>query len=351
MAQAVVASGAAVDDTDADTVTDAEVIAVRALTHRFGRLTAVDGVDLTVRPGEIYGFLGRNGAGKTTLIRALLGLLRPTAGQVRLFGTQVRGGRTDPRVWARVGYLVEGPGLYPQLTVRDHLGLTARYRGLGQHDADAVSERLGLAGYADVPARQLSLGTRQRLGLALALVHRPALLVLDEPVSGLDPAGVVDVRILLRELADGGATVFMSSHLVVEVARLADRVGIIHEGRLVTELSGARIDGAAPGHRLVATFRTTALAERAQEALTAWGVDCVLDQTRVTTTTPVAVEHPDTAAVRLVEAGAPPMSLTVEHEDLEHVFLRRTSSSVAADSVAADSVAADSVPAVAAGAA
>lgn len=304
--------------------TNDDVIAVHGLTHRFAGLTAVDAVDLAVRHGEIYGFLGRNGAGNATLIRTLLGLLTPTDGQVHLFGTPVRGGRTDARLWARVGYLVEGPGLYRQLTVRDHLNLTARYRGLGRREADAVCARLGLRPYVDIPARRLSLGTRQRLGLAMALLHRPDLLVLDEPVNGLDPAGVVEVRILLRELADEGVTVFMSSHLVGEVAHLADRVGIIHEGRLVTELTKTDLVGASARSRLVMSFRSPGVAQRACDGLTAVGLRCAVDGTRVSTVTPWGLQRPDDVAVRLVEVGAPPISMTIDHEDLEQAFLRLT---------------------------
>jgi ABC-2 type transport system ATP-binding protein len=305
-------------------VTGSEVVQVRGLTHRFGRLAAVDDVDLTLREGEIYGFLGRNGAGKTTLIRTLLGLLTPTRGKISLFGEPVRGGRTAPEVWTRVGYLVEGPGLYPQLTVRDHLKITARYRRLGRHGVEMVLARLQLTGYADVPARRLSLGNRQRLGLALALVHRPALLILDEPVNGLDPAGVVEVRGLLRELADDGATVFMSSHLVVEVAQLADRIGIIHQGRLVTEMSRTHLDQADAGRRLAVGFRSPVQAEQARAALTAWGLDCTVEGAQLTSTQLRGVEQPDAVVVALVEAGAAPMSVTIQQETLEHVFLRLT---------------------------
>jgi ABC-2 type transport system ATP-binding protein len=240
-------------------------------------------------------------------------------------GTPVRGGRTAAALWARVGYLVEGPGLYPTLTALDHLRAAARYRRLTRSAVDEVIDRLDLAAYADVRARALSLGNRQRLGLALALVHRPALLILDEPANGLDPAGVVDIRTLLRGLAGEGTTVFMSTHIITEVARLADRVGIIHAGRLITELSGDQL--AVPGHeRLVASFRTTDLARRALEALATWGVDGHTDDTSLVTTSAKAIHEPDQLATRLVHAGAPPTRLAVEREDLEELFLRLTSS-------------------------
>ncbi|WP_106402273.1 ABC transporter ATP-binding protein [Actinocorallia populi] len=295
-------------------------IRTRGLTHRFGRTTAVDGVDLTIAPGEIYGFLGRNGAGKTTLIRVLLGLITPTSGEVSLLGTPVRGGRTPSALWARVGYLVEGPGLYPGLTVLEHLRIAARYRGLAAAAVDDAVDRLGLHRYAGVRARALSLGNRQRLGLALALLHRPDLLILDEPVNGLDPAGVVDVRTLLHDLAGDGVTVFMSSHLIDEVARLADRIGIIHDGGLVEELSGEDL-GAV---RLVLNFRTPELARRAAAALRHHGIDTRDEPAGLTATDPEAVRRPDLVATRLVSAGTPPTRLAVEAEDLEEHFLRLT---------------------------
>jgi ABC-2 type transport system ATP-binding protein len=299
------------------------VIRTRQLTHRFGATTAVDQVDLAVSQGEIYGFLGRNGAGKTTLIRALLGLITPTAGEVRLFGTPVRGGRTPPALWARVGYLVEGPGLYARLTVLEHASIVARYRNLPATAIADVLTRLDLERYAHVRAGALSLGNRQRLALALALVHRPPLLVLDEPVNGLDPAGVVEIRNLLRHLTDEGVTVFMSTHIIGEVARLADRVGIIHNGRLIHELSSQQL--AQTGQeRLVSTFHNADLARQAVAALRAQGTDAYVDGKTVIAIGPAAIAAPDLVATQLVQAGTAPTSLTVQREDLEQQFLRLT---------------------------
>lgn len=301
----------------------ASVIRARGLTHRFSQVTAVDTVDLQVAPGEIYGFLGRNGAGKTTLIRALLGLITPTSGEVTVLGTTVKGGRTSPALWARVGYLVEGPGLYPALTVLEHLQLASRYRRLPSAAPGETVERLDLGRYARVRAGALSMGNRQRLGLALALVHRPELVILDEPVNALDPAGVVDVRHLLRDLADQGTTVFMSTHLISEVTRLADRVGIIHAGRLIEEVSADSL-AAAARERFISTFRTPELAGRAADALRAHGIKAQADGTSVTSTAEHALRNPDQVAAHLVEAGSPPTYLSVEREDLEQHFLRIT---------------------------
>jgi len=211
------------------------VIATHALAKHYGPVRAVDGIDLHVRRGEIYGFLGRNGAGKTTTIRMLLGLIRPSAGRVTVLGTPMRPGAQA--VLRRVGCLVETASAYPNPTARENLALQARLTGAPRGAVDDAIALLGLAPYAARRAGQLSLGNRQRLSLARALLHRPEVLVLDEPANALDPAGIVEVRELLRHLADAqGVTVFMSSHILAEVAHLADRIGIIHAGRLVEEL-------------------------------------------------------------------------------------------------------------------
>ncbi|HEX9901616.1 MAG TPA: ABC transporter ATP-binding protein [Acidobacteriota bacterium] len=195
----------------------------------------MDGLDLCVRRGEIYGFLGRNGAGKTTTIRLLLGLIRPTAGQVTVLGNRVKPGRQA--VFARVGYLVETATAYPNLTVRENLDIQRRLTAAPRGAVAEAIKLLHLVEYADRRAGRLSLGNKQRLALARALLHHPQVLLLDEPANGLDPAGIVEVRGLLRRLADErGVTVFLSSHILPEVAHLADRIGIIHAGRLVEEL-------------------------------------------------------------------------------------------------------------------
>ena len=212
------------------------IIATRALTKRYDDVLAVDGLELDVRRGEIYGFLGRNGAGKTTTIRMLLGLIRPSAGDVTVLGRRIVPGETG--VFARVGYLVETATAYPNLTVRENLDIQRRLTGAPAVSVKQAIERLSLGTYADRRAGQLSLGNKQRLSLARALLHSPDVLVLDEPANALDPAGIVEVRTLLRELADErGVTIFMSSHVLTEVAHLADRIGIVHNGRLIEESS------------------------------------------------------------------------------------------------------------------
>lgn len=233
------------------------------LTKRYGDVLAVDALDLEVREGEVYGFLGRNGAWKTTTIRMLLGLVRPTAGEVVVLGRRVGG---DPGWLADVGHLVETATGYPNLTVGENLDIQRRLTGSPKAAVAEVVERLGLGPCTGRQYRRLSLGNKQRLALARALLHRPRLLVLDEPANGLDPAGIVEVRGLLRELVDrDGVTVFMSSHLLAEVAHLADRIGIVSAGRLIEECE--RSDLAARARAYVATAFTDA--EREQDLLTA----------------------------------------------------------------------------------
>lgn len=206
------------------------MIESRALTKRYRHTTAVDGLSLRVEPGEVYGFLGLNGAGKSTTIRMLLGMTRPTSGTVRLFG------RARPD-WRRVGYLVDGAHAYPGLTVRENLEITRRLRREPDRAAaDRVTDLFGLTPYRDRRAGTLSLGNAQRLGLAKAVLHRPDLLVLDEPANGLDPLGIVELRGILRRLAhQEGTAILVSSHILAEVARTADRIGIIDRGRMLTE--------------------------------------------------------------------------------------------------------------------
>lgn len=212
------------------------VISTVGLSKRYGEVSAVEELALDVRRGEIYGFLGRNGAGKTTTIRMLLGLIRPTSGEVRILGQRIAPGETA--VLGRVGYLVESATAYRNLTVRENLEIQRRLTGAPRGAVAQTIERLGLAAYADRMSGTLSLGNKQRLSLARALVHAPDVLILDEPANALDPAGIVEVRELLRELTtQHGVTVFMSSHILAEVAHLADRIGIVHAGRLIEESS------------------------------------------------------------------------------------------------------------------
>lgn len=294
-------------------------IAVTNLTKRYGTTTAVDQVSLAVDAGEIYGFLGLNGAGKTTMIRMLLGMIRPSEGTVRLLDRAVRA--DEQELWRRVGYMVESPYAYPELTVRENLELFRRLRGVDDRQAvDQIIDQLALAPYADRRARTLSLGNGQRLGLAKALIHRPELLLLDEPSNGLDPAGVVEIRTLLHDLAQRqGMTIFMSSHILSEVARLATRIGIIHNGQLVEEVDASEVLQ-RQARRLIVDVRDR---PAAYEVLRAAGFAVHISQEGwLELSDEQAVMHPEDIARLLVAKDVPPVRLDVRQDDLETHFLK-----------------------------
>ena len=295
------------------------VIETDHLVKRYGSVTAVDGLSLRVDKGEIYAFLGLNGAGKTTTIRMLLGMVKPTAGQARVLGTRVHVG--ESKLWNSVGYLVETADAYPELTVRENLEALRRLRpGTEPRAVDRVIERLDLGVYADRRAGTLSHGNGQRLGLAKALLHNPELLILDEPANGLDPAGIVEIRNLLIDLArEHGVTVFMSSHILGEVSRLAKRIGIIHQGRLLQELDVDELERNRR-RRLVIHARDGAAA-RSVLIGAGFSVDITSDGA-IEISDNAAMDRPDDIATRLVNAGHAPTMLNIEQEDLEHYFLR-----------------------------
>jgi len=206
-----------------------------------GGITAVDRVSLTVWRGEIYGFLGPNGAGKTTTLRMLAGLITPTGGSASVHGDRPG----SPRALARTGALIESPGFYPYLSGRDNLRVVARYAGVGDRRVEAVLETVDLADRGGDRYTGYSLGMKQRLGVAAALLKDPELLILDEPTNGLDPAGMRDMRALIRDLGDRGHTVLLSSHLLGEVQQLCDRVGVISNGTLLAESTVLELRGRA----------------------------------------------------------------------------------------------------------
>jgi ABC-2 type transport system ATP-binding protein len=290
------------------------------LSKFYGNVRAVNQVSLRVRPGEIYGFLGLNGAGKTTTIRALLGMVRPSEGNVRLLEQAVGPQGRGP--WAKVGHLVESPSAYPELSVRENLEVARRLHGLQNPKVvDEIMAQLAITVYAERKAGTLSLGNLQRLGLARALLHRPALLLLDEPANGLDPAGVVEIRDLLLRLAhEQGVTVFMSSHILTEVDRLASRIGIIHQGRLIEELDAGKLETL---RALRLEVKTRDL-QAARAALQSAGYQPVLQDDLIWLEEPRAIAQPDEVAGLLVRAGAPPTHLVTRQQNLEEHFMQLT---------------------------
>ena len=292
------------------------MITTTGLTKRYGRVTAVDGVDLTVPEGSRFGLLGPNGSGKTTMIRMLLGLVYATSGDISMIGEPVP--KRLKQVLPQVGALVEGPAAYGHLSGRVNLSMVdaagARTRKRKQRINDAL-DRVGLGGIDRRPVRTYSLGMRQRLGLAAALLRAPRLLILDEPTNGLDPQGIHEIRELLRELNDEGTTLFLSSHLLVEVEQLCTWVGIMDRGRLVKqdELANLR----------ALTGRVVVRSPDADRVVTLFDGRVELrDGDRL------FVRHPDAAELNqhLVAAGLRVAEIAPERQTLEDVVLASTTS-------------------------
>lgn len=220
------------------------LIEARSLTRSYGDEVAVSGLDLDVNPGEVHALVGLNGAGKTTLMRMLAGMIKPDSGEALLNGVDVLGASAS--TWRMVGHLIETPFGYPELTVRENVTLATRMHGLSRDEAPAATaeiiSRFELTHWAERRARALSLGNRQRLGLACCLAHAPTIIVLDEPSNALDPAGVVFMRDLLRQMAEAGAGILVSSHHLDELARVAHRISVMHRGRLIGGIDPAGID-------------------------------------------------------------------------------------------------------------
>jgi ABC-2 type transport system ATP-binding protein len=290
-----------------------EPVVCENLTKRYGSVVAVQDLDLTVRAGEVYGFVGPNGAGKTTTLRMLLGLIRPTAGKVLVNGLPPGAGL------AGVGALIEGPAFYPYLSGRDNLRVFARYGGTAAARVDLVLDLVDLAGRGGDTYATYSLGMKQRLGVAAALLKDPRLLILDEPTNGLDPAGMADMRTLIRRLGAAGCTVLLSSHLLGEVEQICDRVGIVSHGRLVTESTVADLRGMA-GLRVVAS----PLDEAAQLARALVGAASVsVDGPALDIS--VAPDRAAEINAKLVTAGFAVSEIRLRERDLEQVFFQMTS--------------------------
>ena len=299
-------------------------VEVRGLVKRYGRLTAVDQVDLTVESGDVYGFLGPNGAGKTTTLRILLGLIRRDAGSIRLFGRDPAADAVG--ALAGIAGFIEEPRLYPYLSGRANLELLAALdRGhAGRKQIDEVLDLVELRDRAGDRAGEYSQGMRQRLGLASCLIRRPRMLLLDEPANGVDPAGIRFLRALLRRLADEGMTILLSSHLLAEVQEVCNRVAVINNGRIVHEGALAALE-AGGTYRLKTTDPV-----RAAAALE-----------RLATLRDVRREHDEllfafagaeeTAAVTraLGDAGVGIRELVHEQTTLEELFFRLTESDTA----------------------
>ncbi|TDU83529.1 ABC-2 type transport system ATP-binding protein [Kribbella voronezhensis] len=298
----------------------APLVEITGLTKRYGDTLAVDGVDLLVHPGEVYGFLGPNGAGKTTTLRILTGLIAPTSGTVRVLG----GSPGQAQVLARTGSMIESPAFYPYLSGFDNLRLLAEYAEVARTRIDQVLELVDLTDRARDRFSTYSLGMKQRLGVAAALLKDPELVILDEPTNGLDPAGMRDMRRLIRELGSDGRTVLLSSHLLGEVQQICDRVGIISAGRMVAEHD---VDELRGQQELV--IRAAPL-ESAHSVLRSALGDVVhqYDDTLRVTVDPARAAEVNRV---LVQAGIAVSELRSTERALEDVFFELTTSKEKAD--------------------
>jgi ABC-2 type transport system ATP-binding protein len=299
-----------------------DVIQIEGLHKRFRRLrkgstVALAGLDLAVPEGGVFGFLGPNGAGKTTTIRCLLGLVAPGSGTVRLLGADVS--RDLPGVIRKVGAIVEAPALFPRFTGRRNLQILGRIDGIGTRAVDAALERVKLAERGDDLVKTYSLGMKQRLAVAATLLKDPQLLILDEPANGLDPAGIVEVRELIRSLGAEGRTVFVSSHILSEIQQTADRVAILARGRLIKTGPVHEVLAGGGGEAVIVKLRDLQ-AGAAALASAGMGVTTAGDALRV------AVSSADSEKVSrtLAESGLYVTELRPDEQDLETVFLELT---------------------------
>ncbi len=300
----------------------ASVIEVEGLRKEYrrlrgGRTLAVDTLDLDVPEGGVFGFLGPNGAGKTTTIRCLLGLVAPSAGRVRMLGADVPRGL--PASIRRVGSIVESPALFPRFTGRRNLEILARIDRIGGAAVEAALERVDLADRADDLVKNYSLGMKQRLGIAAALLKDPALLVLDEPANGLDPAGIVDVRRLLRSLGAEGRTVFVSSHILSEIQQTADRVAIVARGKLVASGPVSEVLASRGGEGLVVKLADL---RAGLAALTAAGIEATMGEGALRVALPAA--ESERVSRTLAHEDLFVTELRPDEVDLETVFLELT---------------------------
>ncbi|MBL7821760.1 MAG: ATP-binding cassette domain-containing protein [Saprospiraceae bacterium] len=294
-----------------------DIIRTNSLTKYFRTTPASDNISIHVKEGEIYGFLGLNGAGKTTLIRMFLGMIKPDKGNIRLFNKQLT---PQFNQWNDIGYLVETPYSYPNLSVADNLKVYYKLRQLTNPTLiDDIIEKLKLTNYKDKKANVLSLGNQQRLGLAKALMHKPKLLILDEPINGLDPEGIVEVRELLKDLANSGSTIFLSSHILGEISKIASRLGIIHQGKLVKELTIKELTDQLIKKIVVKTSDNW---KAAQELSEANYKAVITNNDEIEITNSEAIANPENISKLLVEKNLAPQQVYLFTEDLEMYFLR-----------------------------
>ena len=295
------------------------LLSTSALTKQFGRHKAVDQVSMHIKRGAIYGFIGRNGAGKTTTLRMIGGLASPTAGEIEMFGCR---GRELKQIRSRVGCLIEGPGLYGNMTARDNMKMKCLL--LGVQKKGYIEELLEVVGLKDVGKKHVkrySLGMKQRLGIAMALIGEPDLLVLDEPINGLDPQGIAEVReTILRLNKERNMTILISSHILEELSKIATDYGIIHQGTLLQEITDEELRERC-SERLESTLSSPELAIPVLDRLGIRRYQ-VMDKEHI-----YVFERLDESArlnMEFAKAGIPVKGLAVTNEELETYFLNLT---------------------------
>ena len=301
-----------------------EAIKTVNLYKKYGTINVVDNLNLSIKYGEIVGFLGLNGAGKTTTMRMMLGLIKPTSGECYIQGEKLD--LHNLEVWNKIGYIIETPYSYSDLTVRENLEIVSTLRGVtNKNNIDWVIEKLKLNQYEHKQVKHLSLGNTTRLGIAKAVIHKPNILILDEPTNGLDPLGVIEVRELLKELTnDLGITILISSHKLEEISKIATRIVIIHEGKLIKEVESKELDKYLEKKLLVSGSNNRAMKEILSN--NGYQVNFKLDLEKnipfLELIDKKSVESPEEIATLLVNEGYPPKFLVVEKEDLEDYFFR-----------------------------
>ncbi len=298
------------------------VLSLQGVTLRYGKLTALESVDLAIPPGAIYGFLGPNGAGKTTAIRCAMGLLTPQSGRVSIGGHDLK--RNRRQALASVGAVIETPALFPNLTGRENLDVTRRLIGARPAQIDKALELVDMRDAAKRRVGHYSLGMKQRMGLARALLAEPRLLILDEPTNGLDPAGIRDMRALIRDLPTRtGATIFMSSHLLSEVEQIATHVGLLQNGRVLFDGSLDELSRQQTPRLIL----DAAPADTAAAVIAAAGFDNAIregDRFTLADTAALTPERAATLNAALHSAGCSVRELRLERADLETTFITLT---------------------------
>jgi lantibiotic transport system ATP-binding protein len=299
------------------------IIQTNNLSKKFGKELAVNGVDIRIPKGEIYGFLGPNGAGKSTTIRMLLGLMKPTAGNIAIFGKDLKSERIN--ILKKVGSLVENPSYYPHLTAKENLEAIRKIVGVPKTRIDEVLKTVRLQDVANKKVKGFSLGMKQRLGIASALLNKPELLILDEPTNGLDPSGIIEIRELIKSLPEKyGMTILISSHLLSEIDQIATTVGIITKGKMIFQDSIEEMRMFAQQHIKLKVSQH----EQAWRALLANGMKAELEDEHILLSDQTD-QHVAEAVQLLVQQGISIYRVEEDKKSLEDIFLQMTKEELA----------------------